>query len=82
MVLQYHVIKDISDTDIERVISIIKKFIIKKHKIMTILITGITGMVGSHLLDFLIKNTDEKIIGISRWRSPLNNISQHIPTYK
>ena len=46
---------------------------------MTILITGITGMVGSHLLDFLIKNTDEKIIGISRWRSPLNNISQHIP---
>ena len=46
---------------------------------MTILITGITGMVGSHLLDFLMKNTDERIVGISRWRSPLDNISRHIP---
>ncbi len=46
---------------------------------MKILITGITGMVGSHLLDFLIDNTDAEIIGISRWRSPLNNISRHIP---
>tara|TARA_Y100000589_G_scaffold332304_1_gene391535 strand:- start:5076 stop:6083 length:1008 start_codon:yes stop_codon:yes gene_type:complete len=46
---------------------------------MTILITGITGMVGSHLLDFLMKNTDEQIVGISRWRSPLDNISRHIP---
>ena len=46
---------------------------------MKILITGITGMVGSHLLDFLIDNTDHEIIGISRWRSPLINISKHIP---
>ena len=46
---------------------------------MKILITGITGMVGSHLLDFLIDNTDAEIVGISRWRSPLNNISRHIP---
>ena len=46
---------------------------------MKILITGITGMVGSHLLDFLVDNTDYEIIGISRWRSPLNNISRHIP---
>ena len=46
---------------------------------MQILITGVTGMVGSHLLDFLIENTSAEIVGISRWRSPLNNISGHIP---
>lgn len=43
-----------------------------------VLITGITGMVGSHLLDFLFKNTKWNIYGIIRWRSPLDNISQHI----
>jgi len=41
-------------------------------------ITGITGMVGSHLLDYLIDNTDWEIYGLLRWRSPLNNISKHI----
>lgn len=43
-----------------------------------VLITGITGMVGSHLLDYLIDNTDWNIWGMLRWRSPLDNISQHI----
>lgn len=38
------------------------------------LITGITGMVGSHLADFLLKNTSWDIIGMTRWRSPLDNI--------
>lgn len=42
------------------------------------LITGITGMVGSHLLDFLIENTDWEIWGMLRWRSPLDNLNQHI----
>lgn len=42
------------------------------------LITGITGMVGSHLVDYLIKNTDWKIFGLIRWRSNLDNISHHI----
>lgn len=41
----------------------------------TILITGITGMVGSHLADYVLKNTDFDIIGVCRWRSPLDNIS-------
>ena len=41
------------------------------------LITGITGMVGSHLTDFLLKNTDWTIYGMARWRSPLDNI-QHL----
>jgi GDP-mannose 4,6-dehydratase len=42
------------------------------------LITGITGMVGSHLLDFLLEETDWEIWGMLRWRSPLDNISQHL----
>lgn len=41
------------------------------------LITGITGMVGSHLTDFLLKHTDWIIYGMARWRSPLDNI-QHL----
>ncbi len=39
-----------------------------------VLITGFTGMVGSHLGDFLLKNTNYKIYGACRWRSPLDNI--------
>ena len=38
------------------------------------LITGITGMVGSHLADYLLKNTNWQVAGLLRWRSPLNNI--------
>ena len=44
------------------------------------LITGITGMVGSHLADYLLENTDWDIYGMCRWRSPLDNI-QHLITY-
>ena len=43
-----------------------------------VLITGITGMVGSHLLDYLIEHTDWDIFGMIRWRSPLSNINHHI----
>lgn len=42
-------------------------------------ITGITGMVGSHLADFLLANTDWNIVGMCRWRSPLDNIAHLIP---
>ncbi len=42
------------------------------------LITGITGMVGSHLADFLLENTDWEIYGMCRWRSPLDNLSHLI----
>ena len=41
-------------------------------------ITGITGMVGSHLLDYLIKNTNWDIHGLVRWRSSLENIEIHV----
>ncbi len=40
-----------------------------------VLITGITGMVGSHLADFLLAETDWEIYGMCRWRSPLDNLS-------
>lgn len=43
------------------------------------LITGITGMVGSHLADFLLENTDWEIYGMCRWRSPLDNINHLVP---
>lgn len=43
------------------------------------LITGVTGMVGSHLADYLLANTDWDIIGMCRWRSPLDNISHLLP---
>lgn len=43
------------------------------------LITGITGMVGSHLADYLLANTDWEIDGLIRWRSPLENIEALIP---
>ena len=39
-----------------------------------VFITGITGMVGSHLTDYLLENTDWEIWGMLRWRSPLDNI--------
>lgn len=41
---------------------------------MNVLITGITGMVGSHLADFLLENTDWNIFGMCRWRSPMDNV--------
>lgn len=41
---------------------------------MKALITGVTGMVGSHLADFLLENTDWEVYGVCRWRSPLDNV--------
>jgi GDPmannose 4,6-dehydratase len=38
------------------------------------LITGITGMVGSHLAEHLIAHTDWHVVGLTRWRSPLDNL--------
>jgi GDP-mannose 4,6-dehydratase len=42
------------------------------------LITGITGMVGSHLADYLLENTNWQIFGTIRWRSNLENINHLI----
>ena len=40
-----------------------------------VLITGITGMVGSHLAEYLLEKTDWELFGMCRWRSPLDNLS-------
>lgn len=44
----------------------------------TALITGITGMVGSHLADYLLDHTNWNVVGMTRWRSPLDNLSRHM----
>jgi len=44
---------------------------------MNALITGITGMVGSHLVDYLIENTDWDIYGFIRWNDRLDNLEHH-----
>jgi len=42
---------------------------------MRVLITGITGFVGSHMVDYLIENVpDVKIFATRRWRSKEENI--------
>ena len=43
-------------------------------KTKNVIITGIAGMVGSHLADYLLKNTDWKIYGFCRWNDSLENI--------
>jgi len=44
-------------------------------KIKKVLITGITGFVGSHLADYILENhPDIEISGLIRWRSPKDNI--------
>lgn len=43
------------------------------------LITGMTGMVGSHLADYLLEHTDWDVYGMQRWRSPLDNIMHLMP---
>lgn len=44
---------------------------------MNALITGITGMVGSHLVDYLIENTNWNIYGFIRWNDRLDNLEHH-----
>lgn len=43
------------------------------------LITGITGMVGSHLAEYVLDHSDWDIVGMCRWRSPLDNIRSLVP---
>ena len=45
-----------------------------------VFITGITGMVGSHMTDYLIKKTNWKIYGLYRWDEKLDNLNDHIKT--
>jgi len=46
-----------------------------------VLITGITGFVGSHLADYILENYPEiQILGLARWRSPTDNIKHILNT--
>ncbi len=47
-----------------------------KEKQMTrkILITGITGQVGSQLADFVLEETSYEVIGMMRWQEPMDNL--------
>lgn len=42
---------------------------------MRVLITGITGFVGSHLAEYILGLKNIEIFGIHRWRSPKTNVS-------
>lgn len=39
-----------------------------------VLITGITGQVGSQLADFLLENTSFDVVGMMRWQEPMYNL--------
>lgn len=39
-----------------------------------ILITGITGQVGSQLADFVLENSGYEVIGMMRWQEPMDNL--------
>ena len=43
-----------------------------------VLITGVTGMVGSHLVDYILKKTNWNIYGLIRFSSKLDNIEHHL----
>lgn len=50
---------------------------------MNILITGITGFVGSHMADYILKNVpDTTIYAIKRWRSRDENIRHFYGDYR
>ncbi len=44
---------------------------------MKVLITGITGFAGSHLVDYLLNSSGVEIHGIQRWRSRTENV-EHV----
>lgn len=41
---------------------------------MRVLITGVTGFVGSHLADYLVGRGDVEVYGTHRWRSRMDNV--------
>lgn len=43
-----------------------------------VLVTGASGFVGSHLIEYLIEHTDWHINAMIRWRSPLDNMQSFL----
>lgn len=49
---------------------------LRNKKSSKILITGVTGFVGSHLAEYILNlNENHKVYGLCRWRSPRDNIA-------
>lgn len=44
-----------------------------------ILITGITGQVGSQLADYVLEHTKYEVVGMMRWQEPMDNL-YHLTT--
>jgi GDP-4-dehydro-6-deoxy-D-mannose reductase len=44
-----------------------------------VLVTGVTGFAGSHLVDYMLTRGDCQIFGIQRWRSRTENIEHLTP---
>lgn len=42
---------------------------------MRVLITGITGFVGSHLAEYCLSRGDVEVFGTTRWRSRMDNVN-------
>ena len=47
-----------------------------------VLITGITGFAGSHLMDYILENTDYEVYGIKRMNANLRNICHALDRIK
>ena len=45
---------------------------------MRVLITGVTGFVGSHMVDYILKHTNDEIYGFKRWMEDTTNINHLI----
>jgi GDP-4-dehydro-6-deoxy-D-mannose reductase len=43
-----------------------------------VLVTGVTGFAGSHLVDYMLTRDDCEIFGIQRWRSRTENIEHFV----
>ncbi len=41
---------------------------------MRVFITGVTGMAGSHLAEYLLSRGDVELYGLYRWRSRMDNL--------
>jgi len=47
---------------------------VKSKSKTRVLITGVTGFVGSHMVEYLLKRGDSKIYGLKRWQDRMDNV--------
>src|SRR5262249_6003769 len=50
-----------------------------KDRVMKVLVTGITGFAGSHLVDYILaEKPGVQVVGIQRWRSRTENVEHFL----